>query len=219
MLWYLWKVAGQISLKDWWDKYVIKDDSVLADYPIKVVRLLPQGVTSEEAILIFNNWWPTYFHSDGKVHLYYKLYDICLAYLTREEKMSAGLRIEIPIKLIGLYIWINDFPNFPKTILFNQSNTYTDWVKSNQTAKEFNKIINKITINITISIEPIIYHNGNDMFLIQNVRNGDLTRAMALSLYWKQTGINKGYEVEPIDTLYLVHKIYFLTSVKLPSII
>jgi len=213
MLWYLWKVEGTLSLQDWWNKYVIKDDNIIADYPDNIIRLLPKVNTSPEAILIFHTWWPSYFKDDGQVHLYSKLYDVCLSYLLREEKMSNGLNIDVPSKLIGLYIWASDFPSFAKTLFFNQRNNYSDWLKSSQKSNEFNKIIEEIPLEIYTSIEPKIYHKNNDMFIVQNVRNGELSRALTLSLFWKQTGINKGYEIDPINTINIVHMIYGLSKI------
>jgi hypothetical protein len=213
MLWYLWKVEGNLSLQDWWNKYVVRDDNVIADYPENIVRLLPKVNTSRDAILIFHTWWPTYFYQDGKVHLYDKLYDTSLAYLLREEQMSNGLDIEVPEKLSGLYIWMSDFPSFAKTLLFNQQSTYSDWVKSNQSSTEFNKIIGEVPLDISTSTDPKIYHRDNNMFIVQNVRNGELARALALSLFWKQTGINRGYDVDPINSINIVHMIYGLSKI------
>lgn len=212
LLWYLWRVEGKTKLIDWWNKYVVKDDNVVADFPTNIVRILPKVDNSFKAILSFHKWWPTYFHNDGKVHLYSKLYDTCLSYLEREAVMTDGLDLEPPEKLVGLYIWLSDFPNYPKTLLFNQKITYLDWLKSNQYSKEFNVIMNEFSVESELGLEPLLYHKDQNMYIIQNVKNGELSRALALSLAWKQTGINRGYDVDPIASINIAHIVYSISK-------
>ena len=144
------------------------------------------------------------------IHLYPELYQRARGYFLREEVLTAGLSVTdelvAPVThLEGLYKWESDFRSVPKTVVFTDVEHLNGWLTHQSRRGITNTSINPILYNMNEGMasaensQPFIYRESTSgkIYLIQNVRGGEIARAIKVALTWYYHGLNPGYSTEP----------------------
>lgn len=221
-------LEGLTQLTNWWPPYFMIGGAVALPGEKKAPRVglpLPGGEILEEKA-------PTPKKSEAHIHLYPELYSRALAYFLNEEKLSAGLPLtdEIvvaPTHLTGLYIVETDFTQIPKSIVFIDADHLYKWVlrqaRRGTTNTLINPILHKVTQDMWNIAEPFIYRDANvcredvcKTYIIQNVKEGNIQRALKVDVNWHYRGINTGVNTLPneteVDIDELPHAIYGISK-------
>ncbi|CAH6418655.1 Divergent VETF early transcription factor large subunit [uncultured virus] len=148
------------------------------------------------------------------IHLYPKLYDMARAYFVREAHLTDGLPLDNEMvapatHLAGLYQWDTDFIQVPKSIVFTEDEHLRAWLTmqlrrgagSTSAGSLIHSILRKVSLSMYREAEPFIYHDTDTgkMYLVQNVKGGEVSRALGATLNWYHRGINDGLMTAHVD--------------------
>ena len=210
---WLWKLGDGtkefLDFEQWWNIWVIEDDSdergSIGPNDIKRIYRLPNVLTTEEGLhaLFDLDIWSPYFQSNS-IHLYPKLYRQTFEYLKKYQTTIEGLKwADLPpaTYLEDLYVLDTDFEFRPKSVVFTETSHLKEWLKT-QKQHEFSSsmvpIHTRLDLDIGTMSQPYLYQDtAKKMYIIQNVRNGELSRVFNLLTTWYQKKINLGYECPP----------------------
>ena len=142
------------------------------------------------------------------IYLYKELYNNVVSYFTKEYSLINGLSNDnffnlVITRLDDYYLYEEDFNKIPNSIIFLSNHLLKKWVNSMK--ENFIKtsvlVINKLSIDLYNNLEPIIFNdtNTNKIYLIQNIEEGDILRALNLCMIWKKTFINTGISTKVLD--------------------
>jgi hypothetical protein len=200
---------GRPTMESWFARYVINDAGMSTKYTLPGVskRKLPLANTTSEGItaLSAQEWWPQYFRADG-VHLYPKLYEHCFGFLRRDYILNDGLHPEetAPIThLDGYYVNDDDFEKKNQAVVFTNSSHLKSWISYHRQMKSDRgtiiPIFETLDLSATLYNEPYIFRDKetSKIYMIQNVKDGDINRAYAVAAKWRIQGINSGFETPP----------------------
>lgn len=110
------------------------------------------------------------------------------------------------------YHSLKDFRSKDLQLIFLDTHSLLNWRE-----KHFSKAHNTISYKLNTKTEdPYYYINGNIpglIVLIQNVQNGELSRALNVCKEWKLYRTNtQGFNSEPIKDLNIGYKVYYTTG-------
>lgn len=203
---WLWKLENRPLFRQWWEKYAHRID-MQPQIPINISRFLPTNNNSLDGIRYMSTQWPQYFRNDG-MYFYHALYDKLYNFFIREETMTEDLNDDVPIRLEGIYVWKDDFPQYPNTDLFIGKEDYNLWIAYNliNTGMEvyngFNYVADTLAIEFANRIQPYFYQNNDNIYLIQNVHKGEFQRAVNVCFHWYSQKINIGRDAQPATQSY-----------------
>lgn len=137
--------------------------------------------------------------------------------LTQSTSLNSKNKDDIPTTIQYYYTIPQDFYSTPEEVVFIGKDVFKKWLKSASQYKSQYTIHSSISTSQSLSSEPFLFReqSTNKIYLIQNVKNGDISRALHASELWKTQKYNPGINVEPISTENLDYVIYgntFLTS-------
>ena len=136
----------------------------------------------------------------SKIHLNPELFDAMLKYLTHHHKITEGLAIQPETRLRDLYTYDTDFTPQPRSLVLITVEHLQAWLTHIQRRLgSTTPILTKLNLDYAHVSEPFIYRdiNTEKMYLIQNVRYGQLSRALHLALQYHYRGYNTGYLTPP----------------------
>lgn len=206
---------GQHSLEDWWNIWVVKDDGKQmktpdgrAVAPKLIARRLPSADSTSSALKAISGWWAPYFMPDS-IHLYSALYDKTLSAFKRREVETDGLPMDDPFvapstHIDGLYERDEDFIVVPKSVVFTLYAHFQNWLlyQNKQVSSLINPIYKIVDDSKALTTtEPYIYKDleTNKIYLIQNVKGGEIGRVISVCLTWFYDGINTGLLTLPSE--------------------
>lgn len=169
----------------------------------EIRRNLPRVNTVDQAIVYLERVVPTLVRQ-GRFVLYSKKFAEGLTYFIQEyERTTKGLPKDIPDEIRGLFDEETDFVQQDNVAIFIKESDMKAWLFSVSSA-EFRNIIIKPQLNIEYGLysEPYLYISpeGN-VYIIQNVANGNMMRAMNVALNWYVNRINQGYHTPVYENL------------------
>lgn len=142
-----------------------------------------------------------------------KLYDKIVYQIKRFDIETEGLRLN-PLVIRGYYSSENDFKEGKETIVLIGETKKNIWVKE-RTETFNNRIYTEIDESFSKNRLPYIYEEGGKYFIIQNVLNGDLARAIQVANYWKYDQYNSGYFTTlPSDISKIDHNVFIISVTK-----
>ena len=100
--------------------------------------------------------------------------------------------------LHNIYQNVNDFTQQSDSIVVIGEPDYCEWLRHRKRNKSpYYKIRNEIKLEYEQESNPYIYHDKEHgrHYLVQNINDGKMTRALACSNYWLTEGINIGNNV------------------------
>lgn len=215
---WLWR-QSRMPIREWLASYVHNDTdpslktngrpTMPESIPRRLPKVGPDGVLG--SLDRIKDWWPEYFRTDG-VHLYPELYDRVIGYFVREDVLTDGLPpkdkfMALQTHIDGLYTLDSDFIQVPKSVIFTDTEHMTNWLAHHAlrgkgmigTSQSINPIMEKLDSGLAFEMEPFIYRDmsTSKMYLIQNVKGGELSRCVNVCLYWYYEGINGGSKTLP----------------------
>lgn len=109
------------------------------------------------------------------------------------------LNYEQNLYLNNFYTYVNDFNKYNKQHIFIGGLSISNWIES----KKGNINITTYNIPPEDKKEPIFFTNwmleDGHPVIIQNVKDGDLNRALNVSLIYEKEGYNNGYNTQPLE--------------------
>jgi len=170
------------------------DSSTIYDFS-NLNRRLPQVSSVDEAIQYLSQTIPSFF-LDNKIFIYnQKFYDGLLYYLRTFNQTNSGLSITLSSLINGLFESSSDFTPRPYNTIFVGESDLRSWLLSIRRSSYHTIIIkNRLDISFGLLDEPYLYITPDErIFLIQNVLNGDFSRAINVAYNWSSSKINLGF--------------------------
>ena len=213
-----------MQIVNWLWKLTIKENGVLQDFgkwseaylhikkennyyePTEIKKNFPEAENTKEGLSKIKKWWPEYFKKDG-IYFYEKLYNNVKGFFKREYQIIEGLKNnnfynKIPEVLEDIYLYEEDFKQKKENIIFMDETFMKKWINLQKydinlySENTSANILKKISIDFYNMSEPYIYKDQTNgkIYLIQNVKSGNLSRALNLCKIWKKDLFNYGIE-------------------------
>lgn len=226
---------------EWWAQWVIPDDvsvsSEVKDVPNLSIKL-PVVTKVGEGITAMSKLWPHFFYSDGKkdksarIKFYPALGAKLLAFFIRREEVTGRdrkntLRTQNFKFIQGVYIWERDFLPLEeeksdahtegKTLIFLTTYQLQVWIssqnKKNTSIGTQNLILQTADSSQVFTNKPYIYTDNDTgkIYIIQNVKGGELDRALNVCQTWSRSAKNIGFSAAPINKDYPPYVIYSIS--------
>lgn len=122
-----------------------------------------------------------------------------------------------------MYKNLHDFKDQPSSqSIISEPEKLREWKKINDSKLSISKILNTTTHEPYYYTSEFVRHQ--QIVLIQNVKNGDLKRAISVAKEWCFKNINKGYDADQIDDLEFkeltdTNKIQFYNEYRQPTVV
>jgi hypothetical protein len=214
-------IIARLPLSVFMQKYVVtdvsrgivlgEDSSKIYDFS-KIGRKFPviEGIEGiEVAIIEMKKRVPTLFLND-KVYLYSEKMKRGVEYLL-DMFIKEYLKNDTPIPkaIKRKYLTEQDFITYSGVAIFFSEKELKTWLDN---LKRHYEIYNSITVANAMNSDPYIYlAPDNHIYLIQNVIEGDINRALNVGYYWDKYRVNPGFrtpEYDEIDALkYVIYNI------------
>lgn len=210
------------SFQDFVDKYIfyLRDDEVIDTYEYYyldgIYRFFPEvnGVT--EAINYLTQFNYTLFNN-GRVILHDEDFYNKIVYFCRPHYYTIKSKPERRIKRMidNFYYFNRDFKYYDNTIVLINKSEFNYFLYNQD-----NNFTSRYTIYKTIDntfydkYDPFIFRNyDGNVYLVQNVMEGDLFKALTNCYNWKNNKYNSGFNPEIIeDASNVSFNSYFITS-------
>lgn len=206
------KSNGILTLKDYMenrDKFIILDDSVPKNaFPDKMISY----ITDKGDFRYLNSIWSSYFIGNS-VHLYSDLYYKVIQNLERYYTLIDGdIEKQAPnpyLNNIFEYEW--DFDIISKNRIFIDRANLDTWINNHEKNNKYElEIYEEINTDKIKCEDPFIYYSRNEkkMYLIQNVSNGNMDKALYCGYSWYLNRVNPGYDCPMIGNEEIPYVIY-----------
>jgi hypothetical protein len=151
---------------------------------------------------------------DGKVFLYSDKFGQGVKYyLDQYISITTTEKIQIPTSIEDLYERPEDFIQRKNNIIFNNEAEFKEWLFFLENKNTQYKIFNKLKLDYNIFIQPYVYGSqDNKVYIIQNVIEGSLYRALNVSTTWVRNKINLGYSAAPSEESDLGFAVFVISS-------
>ena len=211
-----WLLAlSKMELKDFMNKYtgignITGNSSNIYDFK-NIGRKFPDVNTVEEGIVEMRKRVPTLFSGD-RLFLYSEKMFNGVLYLMEmyvKEYVKNIKNMTVPKTINREKLVDEDFIDYTGVVLFLNEIDLKTWLGS---LNKYPEIINKLTIGNALKNEPYMYISpDNHIYLIQNVTEGNIERALNISYYWRKYKVNIGFKSPEYDELeqpkYVVYEI------------
>lgn len=109
--------------------------------------------------------------------------------------------------LTGLYKYAEDFKQSHRMNIFMTVDELSTWFRdlARLRAKP-HSIISKISYTHMMTKDPFLFADGEDIYIFQNVFQGNLFRARHVAEVWLKRKINLGYNAPPINNVFSANK-------------
>jgi hypothetical protein len=204
-----------MELKDFMNKYtgignITGNSSNIYDFK-NIGRKFPDVNTVEEGIVEMRKRVPTLFSGD-RLFLYSEKMFNGVLYLMEmyvKEYVKNIKNMTVPKTINREKLVDEDFIDYTGVVLFLNEIDLKTWLGS---LNKYPEIINKLTIGNALKNEPYMYISpDNHIYLIQNVTEGNIERALNISYYWRKYKVNIGFKSPEYDELeqpkYVVYEI------------
>ena len=194
---YAFAIYGEYNIQEFLDEWFLVGDDPDYQYDISnmLVKLPTTGSLSQRLAAIEEHI-PTLFH-EGKIFLsteriFMGIYSF-LEMLVKDHPDG----LQIPKKITGILVDSKDFRRSHNEIIFTNKRNLVSWSSGKITDTMI--IREEIKFFDILEHDAFVYRQGDDFFLIQNVRDGDIYRAYQIAYYWDKDRINLGYDAEQFD--------------------
>ena len=163
-------------------------------------RILPTVNNISEGIEYLSSFIPSLnLIENGKIVGYSKRFtDGLIYFITEYDKNSEGLIRQIPTEITGMYQDEYDFMYNKNNSIFINESEMKAWLYSiEHLGIKSSKIKKTLNVSYALKKEPYLYYNtSGNIYMIQNVQNGNFYSAINIGLKWYTNNINTGYETE-----------------------
>ena len=192
----------------------VEDSSRFYDLS-RLPHRLPNVETVEAAITTLSPLVPTLFQ-DGRYVLYSPIFSEKIRqHLEAFLRQIYGLQPQLPLFLENYYVYESDFKQQSRTIVLVGQDNLNIWLSSLTRAGYRGVIIlTKLEPSLMDRIEPYLYlSEEGTIYLGQNVENGDLAKALQVTINWYSDLINPGFTATAYpDIEALPYRIYEISE-------
>ena len=169
-------------------------------------RRLPAVTTVEQGIRELELYVNTLFaevNGQPKMIMYNAEFaDRVIKMLRDYDQLTYGLDPTPIDTLTGYYEKESDFNSIPNSKIFLSTSDLSAWrstLVSSQNYSQFFSIRTRIERAMNSMMNPYLYQSPEgEIFLVQNVIGGDLSKAMAVAVTWRSNRVNIGSDPEPV---------------------
>lgn len=111
-------------------------------------------------------------------------------------KLEGHETLPIPKLMSNYYQSAHDFTTRSGTIIFDRFDKAVSWVNNLALQRLVSVTTRVVTIAHQSSVEPFVLQTSHGYYLVQNVLDGNLQRALAVTNTWKEAGVNIGFNIE-----------------------
>lgn len=187
-----------ISVNEFAERYFIEDENVISDSLVLydfsgLQRELPK-VTNINDLLTYLKENVRGLIEEDRIYLYSsKLIDGVVYFLNQFVKNTKVSEIPLPTHLNNYYMTEEDFQYQENVLFFINETDFQAWMETLE-FNERNIIRFTLSPNYKTEINPYIYKTPEgQIYLIQNVLEGNLKRALNVAQSWKTEKVNPGY--------------------------
>tara|TARA_R110001599_G_scaffold240507_1_gene440095 strand:- start:78 stop:3698 length:3621 start_codon:yes stop_codon:yes gene_type:complete len=197
---WLLAISG-LPLEDFMNKYssigeMSGDSSQIYDFK-NIGRTFPQVDTVEVGIIEMKKRVPTLFVGD-RLFLYSEKMFNGVLYLMQQYVKEYPLT-QIPKSIHRSPLMEQDFISSDGVALFLTEADMKTWLESLNKVPE---ILTSININNALKTDPYLYlASDGHIYLVQNVMNGNVNRALNVGYYWRTYKVNPGFKSPEYDEL------------------
>jgi Family of unknown function (DUF5757) len=177
----------------------IKEDSSKIYDLRNIGRTFPDVKTIEEGIEEMKKRVPSLF-MDDRLFLYSEKFFNGIYYLMKQytkEYVKNFKNMRIPKMITRKYLTEQDFISYEGIAIFLSEFDMKTWLASLEKTSEIYSTLNHTYSGRT---EPYMYiAPDGHIYLIQNVIEGDLQRALNVGFYWKEHKVNPGFRSHEYD--------------------
>lgn len=205
-------VSSGLNVEEFSKQHMVINENAPKMIIPKISHLIPT-LRFEELKAYFNKILPTFFHEGKLLCDSQRLYDNLVSRLRTFQKVidaeaASSKNLEgvqgnvsrvtgFPPCFEEFYVTLDDFKVHPGTdqTIFMSMNRYLLEMKMH--AESTPTVVRKITVSLLRYKNPVFYMYEDAkisaLYLIQNVHEGDASRAATLAQYWRQNKVNLGY--------------------------
>ena len=174
-----------------------RDSGNIYDFS-RIGRTFPEAKNLEEAMKKMRERVPSFFRED-KIYVYSQKMLEGIRYLLNMyvKEYSKDLAY-VPKSIQRKYLTEEDFIAYSGVALFFNEREMNMWLDE---FKKSYEILKSISIQNAIHSDPFFYLNSTDghIYLIQNVSEGDIRKALNVGYYWNKYRVNPGFRSPPYD--------------------
>lgn len=214
---------NEISVDQFAEQYFIGDDVEIREslglYDFsRFPRKLPMMNKMKDVIEYLKNNVEGLIVED-RIYLYStKLIDGVMYFLNQFVKNHKGLKVILPSYLSNYYMTEKDFQAQDKVLIFLNESDFKGWEET-LGRNEHNILRFILSPNYKNEIDPYFYKSSEDkLYLIQNVLEGNLNRALAVAHSWRDKKVNPGYSSPMLKEL-VPYKIYGISNANTMALI
>jgi hypothetical protein len=171
-----------------------------------IPRRLPAVTTVEQGIRELEAYANTLFaevNGQPKMIMYNAEFaDRVIKMLRDYDQLTYGLDPTPIDTLVGYYEKESDFNQIPNSKIFLSTSDLNAWrstLGSVQNYSQFFSIRTRIERGMNSTLNPYLYQSPDgEIFIVQNVIGGDLSKAMAVAVTWRSNRVNIGSDPEPV---------------------
>ena len=164
----------------------------------RIGRTFPEAKNLEEAMKKMRERVPSFFRED-KIYVYSQKMLEGIRYLLNMyvKEYSKNLAY-VPKSIQRKYLTEEDFIAYSGVALFFNEREMNMWLDE---FKKSYEILKSISIQNAIHSDPFFYLNSTDghIYLIQNVSEGDIRKALNVGYYWNKYRVNPGFRSPPFS--------------------
>jgi len=192
----------KLNIRNFYQKYIsvgTGSEKSEAVYDFKDVgRTFPEVKSVKDAIDEMRKRVPTLFRGD-KIYLYSQKFANGTKYLLSQYvKEYVNRFTQIPKVITRKFISETDFIQYPAIVLFLSEKDLRNWLNTLDKLSFKNlQIFRDISVKNALQIEPYLYQSPDGhIYMVQNVIQGNLERALNVAWYWDQYKVNPGYIID-----------------------
>ena len=176
------------------NKKPVEDSSLFYNLS-QLQHRLPTVETVEAAIAAISPSVPTLFDNNRFVLYSPRFAEKIKKHLESLERQSRGLQLRLPRFLENYYIHESDFDTQARTIILIGEENFNTWLASfTRAGYRGVKILTLLDVTLIDRVEPYLYlSEDGSVYLIQNVEDGDIEKALQVSLSWSTSLTNPGF--------------------------
>ena len=203
---WLYILSGRIGVDEFLNKYTTTlpvkygDSSEIYDFS-NLGRKFPDVKNVEEGIVEMKKRVPTLFttqNTGNKIYVYSDKMLKGLKYLLEQYvKEYVKNYTPIPVTIKRKHLTEQDFVQHADVALFFNERDMKVWLEN---LKRNYEIFTTITVSHAVMSDPYIYQAPDKhIYLVQNVLEGDMQRALNVGYYWDKYHVNPGFRTPEYD--------------------
>lgn len=148
--------------------------------------------TVQDALIALNA--PSFVSNGGRLILpSADLVDKIISFLYIYFNNIRGKDTPIPTEIASFYKTLEVYKKHDHEIMFDNIEAASKWIENLNVVDMTSKVYKKVNESLEQTKTPYVFRYRNYYFLVQNVQDGSLRKALAVSYMWAKNATNIGY--------------------------